>query len=300
MKAWEGDPSYNPAPVLSMAGAANLPAPGPGGPALGTLFLKKKTGGGYPPAGEYGYHKYRIYNEEGKNLHPLDVHYQPRSARFRDQPNMLDVSWIGGDYFNDPNKLGLSNTRSLLMALKGDFPEAQTIAGYRVSGARGRPGGAADTKMRMPSFPPEQMQRYMEARDRILGSLPQEPPLPPLEDIVSRRIRGHVLSNEEYEAVHNMRPEDYEALTYRIRQDMRPADMRPDHEIMRDYRNNVPLPEHESRWLHSMGQYEWDQARRLSAPPSVGEELGARDFDMPTPAEDALFERLRRIPPGGQ
>ncbi len=63
---------------------------------------------------------------------------------------MLYVDWVGD--WGSVNKLGPKGTRDLLRALAKEFPEAEEIAGFRVSGARARSNSTGPARMKLPKF----------------------------------------------------------------------------------------------------------------------------------------------------
>jgi hypothetical protein len=69
----------------------------------------------------------------------------------------IDVQWIGGrldipaDKNVRPQDLGAANTRALLKQLHDKYPTAETITGFRVSGARSESGSRGEAWMKFPS-----------------------------------------------------------------------------------------------------------------------------------------------------
>lgn len=103
----------------------------PLGGKLAALFLVPKKAWAPPPglgAGENPFRNFAITNEHGKEIAPLNINYNKNKGH-------IYVEWIGGGKLN-PNDLGPTEIRSLFSALKKEFPDAKTIGGFRVSGAR--------------------------------------------------------------------------------------------------------------------------------------------------------------------
>lgn len=86
------------------------------------------------------------------------------------------------DYAQRQNPLSHTMTReeikSLFMALRHEFPEAETISGFRVSGIR-RAAGGGEAKKRMPHFTQEQMDEYWSKAPAELRAPPYQSPPPP-------------------------------------------------------------------------------------------------------------------------
>lgn len=76
-----------------------------------------------------GFHRYRINDEHGAPVAEVDIDAK--------NPKHLFVNWIGHVH-EETNVFGPSEIRSLIPQIKQQYPEAQTIGGHRVSGARHR------------------------------------------------------------------------------------------------------------------------------------------------------------------
>ena len=82
---------------------------------------------------------------EGTKVGVLDLAKNPE--------NDLHVRWVHGNpddpSWGSPNSLGLRETRELLNSIRAAYPEAETLSGFRVSGARGAINKPADAVLRL-------------------------------------------------------------------------------------------------------------------------------------------------------
>jgi hypothetical protein len=84
---------------------------------------------------------YKLTNDLGAHVADMNTKYHAPSKE-------LKINWIGSpgaEEAEDPlmrnfaNKIGPSDIRSVVAALKGEYPEMETITGERISGARHGP-----------------------------------------------------------------------------------------------------------------------------------------------------------------
>lgn len=115
-------------------------------PSLAAMFLVKRPGMRF-------FHD--IYDDTGKKVGGAQLNYLPERN---------NTVWINSIYSDKPGKstgsFGLSDTRSLLEALKNRFPDAETVSGRRVSGARkgtSKEGEEVSIRIR-PTFEERQVQ----------------------------------------------------------------------------------------------------------------------------------------------
>lgn len=138
----EVDPLAGPQPylqgVVDLAGMAGPELAAKGG-ALAALHLLPKYKRVGPISGITDV-SYRILDDAVKHVGELHGSYVPEGKVF-------NVDWIGGPRTEEPldtqiaagaNLHGPANMRSLLRALMKEFPEMESIAGVRISGARGK------------------------------------------------------------------------------------------------------------------------------------------------------------------
>jgi len=98
----------------------------------------------------YRNHSFNVNDLEGKPATTLNISERRGGKE-------LHVEWIGMDLTgrgpmirSNPNQLGHKAMKDVLRALKEEFPNAETIQGYRVSGARSNTGkGAAEAVIRI-------------------------------------------------------------------------------------------------------------------------------------------------------
>lgn len=133
-----------------------------GGKASGDVSLIKKTQMKFDPQPENGYTRggeytrFQIKDENNKSFGNLETTYIP-------EDKTINIEWIGngrtrigsGDIVGkDPNKflqsLGPSKVRSLILQLKEEYPEAKTISGFRVSGARAKASATGQAELKIP------------------------------------------------------------------------------------------------------------------------------------------------------
>lgn len=130
-------------------------------PMLAALYLRKMQGRPYHSPNTASYH---LLDDTGSKVGTLGTTYDPK---------IKDV-YVEGIY-SDANKpahsLGLKDIRSLMMALRGEHPDASTVSGLRVSGARQQADAVdrlvgsvdhpdANAQMKLPQFKPEQLVEY--------------------------------------------------------------------------------------------------------------------------------------------
>jgi hypothetical protein len=164
-KAATGDPSYNPMPGLRAASLANMPAPGVGGPALGTLYIRRAP---YDPLRG----RYDIVDETGAFRAPMMAYMRRPAGAPWDAPRSdLNVSMIGQFGAGLENAIGPRNIRSWLRAVGAEFPEAQTLSGFRMSGVRSE--HPERIQRRLPQITDEQRKLYFQEKERVP---PHEPP----------------------------------------------------------------------------------------------------------------------------
>src|SRR5262249_39183011 len=124
-----------------------------------TLYMRPKSRGAYD-----------IVDEFGARRAPLSIYER---APLGGGPSDAHVSWIGGYGPSvgqgGTNAIGPRDIRSLARAVAAEVPKAETISGYRVSGARSAPGsrGPADAKMRLPRLTEEQRQAYFQEKEQL-------------------------------------------------------------------------------------------------------------------------------------
>lgn len=97
--------------------------------------------------------------DNGKKLGWTQLEYNPeKKAVLVDmiashQPSTRPVG-TPGNYIQDrENTLGTAKVREMINALRGTFPEVQTVGGFRVSGARDKAGKPAAVEMKIPPAP---------------------------------------------------------------------------------------------------------------------------------------------------
>lgn len=89
-------------------------------------------------------HKFQFFDEKTGTLGDLHISEMNNGK-------MLYVDWIG-NWAVGPNAMGSKATRDLLRAISKEFPEAEEIAGFRVSGARGNAGASGPARMKLPKI----------------------------------------------------------------------------------------------------------------------------------------------------
>lgn len=152
-----------------------------------------------------GDHSYDVVDSEGKTLAILDV--QPKGDR-------LEVGWIGGEDGAEAS-LGSAKVRAVLRQLADQYPDAKTIGGIRVGGARG--GIMEDVqapliRARDDAITARDAAKAARAEAREAGQLPFEPTA---KEVVAERhlselagyvqdlarISGHEMERGEAEAL---------------------------------------------------------------------------------------------------
>ncbi len=112
-------------------------------PALGVLKLTPRFN---LPGGTRGY---QLRNDVGDNVGHLTASWEPhrRNIYVADVSSTLPSPYPHGSIPAQANyasgSLGFSDLRSLVEALKQEFPRAETISGLRASGSRYGPAGTA-------------------------------------------------------------------------------------------------------------------------------------------------------------
>lgn len=172
--------------------------------------------------GDEGAH-YTINDPAGSVIGKTHLVYDPESKA-------VDVGWVGrknanemrGQYSDFANTLGSGQIRPLLAEVKREFPEAQTIGGFRVSGARMGPAvnkdaGASSTVMGnatlklpalTPSGTPEAAEAIQSARqanqvyekNKLLADL-----LEHKGDITGTNVTDANFASNEARAVHQFK-----------------------------------------------------------------------------------------------
>lgn len=84
-----------------------------------------------------GYGAYLFKTEEGKVL--------PLNTSLRNDGKTIYVNWIGDETYQAVNSFSKGEVKSLFKALADKYPNAEEIAGFRVSGARSKTGSGANT-----------------------------------------------------------------------------------------------------------------------------------------------------------
>lgn len=103
-------------------------------------------------------HLFGLMDEHGQRVG--DLHISPS-----EDGKSLGVDWIGGAAGIHANSFGPSMIRDLLKQLKAQYPEAETLNGHRVSGARETPG-LASVKLEAG----DTLKSYEDARRILEGS----------------------------------------------------------------------------------------------------------------------------------
>jgi hypothetical protein len=206
MKVAEGNPSYNPMPILNLALGANAPVPGgagAGGPALGTLYLRRSRGASQNPSFRSG-HSFDVIDEHGNYRTDIDLEHTPKDVGAEDQryyglkPGQIYVNRLGQPgRREDYGMLGRQDVKSLLTALGSEFPGASSIAGFRVGGMRAGPAGrgAAKGEKRMPQVSEEQRAQYFKEKEAALA---KAPPGKTMEELLTSRFRGEPMSSRDH------------------------------------------------------------------------------------------------------
>jgi hypothetical protein len=129
----------------SSAAALPMQAAGKLDATLPAMFLKNKKTifESSDPAGLKAY-GHDIVNEEGERTGTLTTTYNPKNKN-------INVEHISSAPYSE-NSFGPANTRSLISALQDEYPDAQTLSGYRVSGARRASGSVKSIKPGAPNW----------------------------------------------------------------------------------------------------------------------------------------------------
>lgn len=111
-------------------------------------------------------HTFNFYHEPTDTLGKLSISE-------RNDGKQLYVHGIGLADNITPNSLGKPAMRALIRALKTEFPAAETIKGFRVSGAREQAGktGDAEIRIRPPQPKPESKSHEDDVADYLNGAL---------------------------------------------------------------------------------------------------------------------------------
>lgn len=102
------------------------------------------------------------------------------SLRERNGGKNLYVSWIGKVGGMGPNEIGRTEMASLFRLLAEQFPKAEEISGFRVSGARGNANRPNDASMRIPG---RGAPRRPEPRRKTIDELRTLPEMNNLQNI---------------------------------------------------------------------------------------------------------------------
>lgn len=108
----------------------------------GNMFLNKVKGG-YSESSVN--HRFKFFDEKTGTLGDLKLSERNGGKR-------LYVEGIGLGNGIDPNSMGRAATNNILKALAKEFPKAETIAGFRVSGGRGKSGKTGPAEMPLERF----------------------------------------------------------------------------------------------------------------------------------------------------
>ena len=81
-----------------------------------------------------GFHDFDMINENGQRVGTINISEQKGGKEL-----YVDNIYGAGDYYH-PNNLGPALMRDILRQIKAQFPNAETLSGHRVSGARGEAG----------------------------------------------------------------------------------------------------------------------------------------------------------------
>jgi hypothetical protein len=105
-------------------------------------------------------HIYRLTDETGRDQ--ADLHITPVN-----NGKTLFVDWIGNfavGRFGEPriNVYTPAIMRDLIAQLKAEFPQAEKITGYRVSGAREKAGATGPAEVKLHEFDPEGLQHLVD------------------------------------------------------------------------------------------------------------------------------------------
>lgn len=156
---------------------------------LAALYLKRFEGN----TGEPLMHGFGLLDQTGKSVGHMrtsvykypDVYVENIRTN---QRTPLDVYNLARQTNMASQAIGPRDIRSLMMGLRNEYPTAETVSGYRISGARAAPGSDAvermlnpetgsNARMRIPQFTPEQMQAYMaDAPPVVRGQGPRPRP----------------------------------------------------------------------------------------------------------------------------
>lgn len=88
-------------------------------------------------------HRFRFFDKESNSKGILSISERKNGKQ-------LYVDGIGLNDGIRPQDIGYAGTKDLLYALKKEFPEAETVAGFRVSGGRGKAGKPGHAEMKLP------------------------------------------------------------------------------------------------------------------------------------------------------
>src|SRR6266478_2521840 len=109
----------------------------------------QRLGGEVPNEGQYGFganfHDFDLLDETGKRIGSLNLSEQKDGKQI-----YVEMIQAGGTpKMYDPNFLGPSVVRDIRRQIKAEFPQAETITGHRVTGAREK-AGTWGAKLAMP------------------------------------------------------------------------------------------------------------------------------------------------------
>lgn len=180
---------YDPRPALEtamMGPMASFPMAAARGFAgdpsvLSTLYLHARPPGRMRPSSS---NAFNLVNEEGRTVGGLETTYNPLSKDVHvdyissNMPSPLERGSLAAESNWASQSIGPKDIRSLIMGLKHQFPEAESVSGFRVSGARKAAGDymlMEDALMRLPQVSPERMEAYLAGRPPG-PSVPQRTP----------------------------------------------------------------------------------------------------------------------------
>lgn len=128
----------------------------------------ERKGTGATPNALYGrdFHDFDILDQDGKPIGSVNLSEQQGGKAL-----YIEMVQAGADKrMYDPNFLGPALVRDLLRQLKAEFPNAETITGHRVSGAREK-AKSWESKSAMPVVPlrTESGEPFRELLSRVVG-----------------------------------------------------------------------------------------------------------------------------------
>lgn len=164
---------------------------------LPSLYLHRKA----PEriASNYAQSAFDVINDAGKNVANMSVTYIPKektvyvNGLYTNLPGSpLDVGNTARQLNPSAHIIGAKDIRTLLMAIKNEYPEATKIEAFRASGARWGEGAIkkldADAALNIPKISDERMQQYLAGADAAKSKYlaEQGPRLPSLAELQQR------------------------------------------------------------------------------------------------------------------